>query len=435
MNNLAAWMLTQEARALLTRLDRVRPFALHMPMVTAAAISPAAQVAIESHMIRGKKVLKTLVHNYIRWLLCPQGQQSTPDIAQRRFNIIRFKFNHILTQFDIFADVLSQRSEHETGVWVAGLDDAAADALALPGYYHAPPVICYLDRGHGAAIRRAHTRLPGGNSNPVAVIQIPRERMVGSGIASSLVHEVGHQAAALLNLNNSFRPVLREMQRKDAPHRIAWQFWERWISEVIPDFWAVAKVGITATAGLINVVSLPRALVFRLDMEDPHPAPYMRVKLGCALGQALYPHRQWDNLNKLWESFYPLTGVNQQICRQIAGLEATLPGLVYLLVNHRPLSLRGKSLKEALNVGERQPARLSAYYQMWHSLPNRAYEVLPTLAFAVIGQAKSDGKITPEEESDRLAKLLTYWAVRSALNASAVGAAQPKLREAQKMLF
>ncbi len=48
----------------------------------------------------------------------------------------------------------------------------------------------------GAAIRRARTRLPGGGDNPVAIIRVPRERMVGSGIASSLVHEVGHQAAA-----------------------------------------------------------------------------------------------------------------------------------------------------------------------------------------------------------------------------------------------
>jgi hypothetical protein len=39
---LASWMLEQEARGLLTRLGRVEPFALHMPMVSAAAITPAA---------------------------------------------------------------------------------------------------------------------------------------------------------------------------------------------------------------------------------------------------------------------------------------------------------------------------------------------------------------------------------------------------------
>src|SRR5690606_31545589 len=114
-------------------------------------------------------------------------------------------FNAILSQVDIFADVLTQRSEHETGVWLRGIDEFAFDALVIPGNrFEAPRLVCYLDRGHGAAIRRARTRLPGGSSNPVAVIRVPRERMVGgSGIGSSVAHEVGHQGAALLDLVNS----------------------------------------------------------------------------------------------------------------------------------------------------------------------------------------------------------------------------------------
>ncbi len=65
-----------------------------------------------------------------------------------------------------------------------------------------------------AAIRRARTRLPGGGKNPVAIIRIPRERMVSSGIASSLVHEVGHQGAALLGLFDSVRAALLEERRR-----------------------------------------------------------------------------------------------------------------------------------------------------------------------------------------------------------------------------
>ena len=64
------------------------------------------------------------------------------------------------------------------GTATAGSASVAADALALPEYYEAPPVICYLDRGIGGAIRRARTRMPGGGENPVAVIRIPRERMI-----------------------------------------------------------------------------------------------------------------------------------------------------------------------------------------------------------------------------------------------------------------
>src|SRR5262249_43669937 len=150
-----------------------------------------------------------------------------------------------------------------------------------------PPVVCYLDRGHGAAIRRARTRLPGGGENPVAIVRVPRERMIGTGIGSSLVHEVGHQAAALLGLVNSFRPLLQALQQKGGAEQQAWTMFDRWISEILADFWAMARLGVSATTGLIGVVSLPRAFVFRINMDDPHPFPWIRVRLSTAMGRAL----------------------------------------------------------------------------------------------------------------------------------------------------
>lgn len=206
-------LLEQEARALLTRLGRLKPFSLQMPMVT-AAVPVAAQAAIEGHMIRTRRRLRALVHDFLRRLRdgdrSGSGRPSSPAAAQRRFALLRLTFNAVIAQFGIFGEVLTQRSQHETGVWIAGLDDLAADALALPeGPYDPPPVICYLDRSLGAAIRRARTRLPGGSESPVAIIRVPREQMVGAGIASSLVHEVGHQGAALLGLVESLRRSTR----------------------------------------------------------------------------------------------------------------------------------------------------------------------------------------------------------------------------------
>jgi hypothetical protein len=290
-DELAVRMLAQEARALLTRLARVKPFALQQTSVPAAGISPEAQTGIERYLADGRRELRRSVHIFLRWL----EADPAPALAQRRFSFLRLRFNAVLSQLDIFADVLTQRSEHETGVWLSGLDALAADALALPSFYQAPPVICYLDRGAGAAIRRARTRLPGGGQNPVAIIRVPRERMVGSGIASSLVHEVGHQAAALLDLIDSLRPALQRMQRRASKSDV-WMYWGRWISEILADFWSVARIGVGSTLGLMGVVSLPRAFVFRMNMDDPHPIPWVRVKLSCAIGQALYPHPQWHGL-------------------------------------------------------------------------------------------------------------------------------------------
>lgn len=425
----ATWMLEQEARALLTRLKRVKPFALHETMLPAASLLPATQIGIERYLMQGRRELRGLIQRYISWLRGPFGRRASPAHAQRLFSLLRLRFNAVLTQFDLFNDALTQRSENEIGVWLSGLEVVSADALTIPGhYYDVPPVICYLDRGVGAAIRRARTRLPGGGENPVAVIRVPRERMVGSGIASSLIHEVGHQSAALLNLVNSLRPVLQGMQRGSGAYGTAWSLWERWISEIVADFWSIARIGIASTLGLMGVVSLPRAFVFRLNRDDPHPSPWIRVKLSCAIGQALYPHPQWQRLAQLWEAYYPLDGLDAAQQQNYRALQATLPGFVALLINHRPESLRGRSLAEALQVRNRQPRYLQALLSAWQQDPAKMYRESPVLVFAVIGQARADGRMTPEQESVILGKLLTHWALHSTLAVSAACSAGAELR-------
>jgi hypothetical protein len=433
MTPFAAWMLTQEARALLTRLGRVQPFALLEPMVPAANLLPRAQIAIERHLAIGRRDLERAVQAFIAWLR-GAGRDASAAQAQRRFTFLRLRFNAALTQFDLFSDVITQRSEHESGVWLSGLDVVAADALTLAGgYYRVPPVICYLDRGAGAAIRRARTRLPGGGDNPVAVIRVPRERMVGSGIASSLVHEVGHQGAAQLDLVASIRPVLRGLQSGDSPDREAWQLWERWISEIVADFWAVARVGIASTLGLMAVVSLPRAFVFRVTLDDPHPAPWIRVVLSCAIGQALYPHPQWDRFADLWTAFYPPHGLAPSRARVFGRLRATMPAFVTLLMQHRPRALRGRTLAEVLGAAERQPRRLARLYQHWSADPQAMYRASPSLVFAVIGQARADGRASPEDESRLLARLLTHWALASTLQAASRCAQAGALRQTPRV--
>ena len=430
------WVLEQEARALLTRLARVKPFALHEPMVPAAGLSTAAQTAIEQHLADGRRELRARVGRFLLWLRSAEGQRSRPYQAQQRFTFLRLRFNVVLSQFDLFADVLTQRSEHETGVWLAGLDCVAADALELPGgYFECPPVVCYLDRGVGAAIRRARTRLPGGGESPVAIVRVPRERMVGSGIASSLVHEVGHQGAALLDLVASIRPVLQGLQDAGDPHRAAWVLFERWISEIVADLWSVARVGVASTMGLIGVVSLPRAFVLRGGMDDPHPIPWLRVKLSCAMGGALYPDPQWERIARLWAALYPLVDPAREEAAADRGrrqllelLEGTISAFVQLLVHHRPRSLRGESILEAMRVEERQPSRLRAHYDDRGRSFRGLREDPPSLAFAVLGQARADGELTPEEESRLLANLLTYWALRSTLETSRASASATRKR-------
>jgi hypothetical protein len=345
---------------------------------------------------------------------------QSPGEQQRRFTVIRLTFNEVLSQFDLFTEAVTQRSEHRTGVWLSGLDILANDALRLDGgYFDAPPLICYLARGPGAAIRRARTRLPGGGDNPVALIRVPRERMVGHGIASSLVHEVGHQAAALLSLVESLGPALLAHQRRVEPSmRPAWQSWHLWVSEVVADLWSVARLGIGSTLGLVGVVSLPRWFVFRPSGQDPHPVPWIRVQLSCAMGDALYPDPQWGELARLWSALYPRRGAPAAMQKPLARLESQIPAFVEFLLGHRPPALRGAQLGEVLRMPDRNRAALLERFTAWRGLGARAAHSSPSLAFAVVGQARAAGLISPERESRLLAELLTGWAIRSSLDTS-----------------
>ncbi|WP_262056087.1 hypothetical protein [Streptomyces sp. STR69] len=425
----ATALLEGEARALLTRLNRVRPFALHETMVPAAAPSAAAQSAIERFLMEERSRLRHRVGAYLEWLDGPGGDRD-PEWQQHQFSLLRWEFNSVLSHFDVFSEAVTQRSEHDVGVQLAGLDVAAVDALVTPGTPLAdpPPIICYLARGPGGAIRRVHTRIPGGGRSPVSLIRIPRERMVGYGIGSSLVHEVGHQAVAQLGLLGSLRPVLYDIERHagTAAERSAFRYWGLTLSEVLADLFAVGKLGIGGTLGLMAVVSLPRRLVLAPALDDPHPFPYIRVRLSCAMGDALYPHPQWRQLSALWAALYPPHRAPRELRGLTGILERSMPRFVRLLVGHRPPSLSGARLADLMPRSSRTPALLLAHYRHWVRRPELLRTAPPTLVLAVLGQARAASLIAPEEESRLLGELITHWALSNTLEALSAAAVAPQ---------
>lgn len=380
-----------------------------MPMVKGASISDDALKQITTLLENGKTELKNNLYQFIDGIKRPVVRNSLGE-KQASFTILRLRFNSVLDQLDIFADVLSQRAEYDVGVWTSGLDVLAEDGLTvLRPFMETPPLVVYLDRGHGAAIRRARTRLPGGDLNPVGVIQIPRERMVGSGIASSLIHEVGHQAAALLDLVPTLQKSIVEKGRHRKESQ-AWKYFERCIPEIIADVWATGHLGIAATLGLMGVVTLPRYFQFRLDLKDPHPAPYVRVLLSCAFGARLFPHAQWEKLAVLWKTFYPKQGLRKETIEILDEIEKEIPAFVELVVQHSTKETNGKKLFELFPLAERQPRSLQQLYQLWKARKISLYTMPPTLVFAVLGQAKADLAINAKEENNSLTRILRYWA-------------------------
>ncbi len=407
--------LNNEAVSLLGRLNQVTPFTMSMPMVWAAGISDEAMRSITDHMSNGIQELKGRIHSFISSL--NDNEETPARQVQAKFSLLKLRFNDILDQFDIFADVLSQRAEQKTGIWVAGLDSLSADALRLQHQlFKTPPVICFLERGHGAAIRKARTRLPGGDPSPVGIIQVPRERMVGSGIASSIVHEAGHQGAALLQLVESLREALRLRGKEDKEHELAWSLYHLWISEIIADVWAMAHLGIGATLGLMGVVSLPEYFMFRIRTDDPHPFPWIRVMISIKTGKYLFPHPQWDEYEKLWKLLFPTHRLDEKRKKIIAQLEQVMPALVKLIVHHSNQKMDGHELKDLFPIASRQPAKLQEYFKQWEMNPTDMLKARPGLVFAVIGQAKADQQINERQETHLLEKMLNRWAFMSSEN-------------------
>ena len=98
-----------------------------------------------------------------------------------------------------------------------------------------------------------------------------------------------------------------------------------------------------------------------------------------------------------------------------------MPDFVGLLVDHRP-SCAARRCPRPWTSGARQPGGSPPLFQMVAGRRSGCTAPPPSLVFAVIGQARADGKLSPEDEADLLARLLTHWAMRSTLDMSASAA-------------
>ena len=120
--------------------------------------------AIERHLSRGRHDLKRQVQRYLDWLASPPGQAATPANAQRRFTLLRLRFNVVLSDLDIFSEALWQQNlefaqeradtikKHCMGCEIAG---ACHGACVLSGI----DANNQLNKGGCAYLRRLWRRL------------------------------------------------------------------------------------------------------------------------------------------------------------------------------------------------------------------------------------------------------------------------------------
>jgi hypothetical protein len=413
-------LIRQEIVGLEERIAMIRPFALSESMLPAAMPARGTLAKVDRFLGLSRRKWLHRTRTFLCWLNGADQVDVPLDQVYRRFVHLRLQANASLAHLNLFAQAISQRSEFATGVLLRGLDDLAHEALHLERVQMVvPDFLCYLDGGMGAAIRRVNTRLPGGAKSPIALIRIPRERMVGIGLAGSLVHEVGHQGAATLNLVPILQDAIDRRNSENAfseDSHLLWKAWRMWIPEIVADLWAVARLGVTATLGLIEALALPPSLVFQTNEGDPHPTPWIRVILGATLGEGLFPDPQWQRVIATWEARYPFDRYAARMDRKsqlfLLALRAQIPFFAKWLVAQPIESAGGITLGQVLVDEELQTFRLRAELERWqreHLLPDhlRLRKML-----ALVGYARINAIRLPVSEGRIVSWILTQLALR-----------------------
>ncbi|HEY0712079.1 MAG TPA: hypothetical protein VGF45_05360 [Polyangia bacterium] len=416
MNVLAAarawrWMST-EALATERRLRAVPAFSATIPMVADAVPSLEALAVADRAVATAKASLQLRLRGFVDLLSAQPPSPTTLVRLHRRWIVLRSQFDQLLSTVDVFADALTQRAEHGTGTLLRGLDRLALDGLRTTRWlYRSPPLVCYLDAGLGGAIRRAFTQLPDGSANGVALVRVPRERLFGAALASVL-HEVGHQGAALLDLVPAYQKVISRAAVAGQLTDIQAVYWLRKISEALPDAWALCKLGPTASIGLFGTFGRSPRFTFHDNVADPHPMPWIRALLSVELGASLLPDPVWSELRDLWLTLYPRERAPHDCLDLIESISPSIPVMAGLLARSHLRALRGSTLGEALGAKRVHPATLAS-----GRLPGDAREEpadSPCTAVAAIGLARYRGRIRPAEEHDRIRQVLTGHASTAA---------------------
>ena len=235
----------------------------------------------------------------------------------------------------------------------------------------------------------ARTRLPGGGDNPVAIIKVPGSGWWEAGSRPHWFTKRGIRRRRCFHWWNHCARCCARWRSRTPAEADAWQLWERWISEIVADVWSVGRVGIASTLGLMGVVSLPRAFVFRVNPERSAPDAVDQGETERGSRTSVLSAGGLEAVGASFgKSYYPLNGATAKQRDDLlhaAGTDDSEVG-----ERARPPStaaLRGRSVLQALDTDELRPSRLRALLTALEaSVRNTCTGPGPIVVFAAIGQ-------------------------------------------------
>ncbi len=313
------------------------------------SIRQRLQEAVSNLLIKGTRLKSEL-----------QLAESATQLNDLHRHILTFrqKYLRVETIIDYYADAVNTRTNPKIAALLRACDILSHRSMAVLLDQLAkvtPPVLTYLDKGLGASILKAGLRLWDGNTlSPVASIKIVRHNLLRP---TSLIHEAGHQAAAILNWNEELAARLNQHIENSSSHSVA-EIWSSWASEIAADAFAFIHTGYAAVAALHDVLAGEDRFVFRLNVGDPHPIAYLRVLLGIVMCRRFFGNGPWDDLATAWKLTYPIQRAPADI-RNI--LEKSLPLLepvVQLIFEDAYAAFGDQSIIRYINPDKVKPAAL-----------------------------------------------------------------------------
>lgn len=288
-----------------------------------------------------------------------RAARSDDELERVRQRVVAFRrrFLQVETMLDFYGDAVNTRTSPKLAAILRGCDVLASQALEralAPLGRPVPPVLVYIDKGFGASILRAGLRFwTGGPLSPAAAIKITRHNL---GRPTALIHEAGHQFAAIVGWNEELATALQR-ELAGASAEVA-SMWGATASEVAADCFAFAHAGYASVAALHDVVAGEEESVFRLMPGDPHPVAFVRVLLGVQMCVRFFGAGPWDELAAAWVRAYPLRRAPRDVRGLLELSVELLPRIVDVCMRRPMLAFGGRSLAALVDPAAVRPDAL-----------------------------------------------------------------------------
>lgn len=328
-----------------------------------ATASPASWAGLERYVgVTLRKELKDAREQLKREAALLRAQfaasRSRGDLERVAENVARLRDRYLQTELlvDFYVDAVRARSNPELSAQLRACDVMAERAITSalkPLGKPCPPILTYFKPGIGASILRMGTQLWDGSLSQIAAVKLTYHNRLRP---TALIHEAGHQFAAILGWNEALAQALRDglgsIDRRAALQVAAWS------SEIAADVFAFVHTGFASVAALTDVISGRGGQVFRYLPGDPHPVSFLRVLLGVEMCRRFYGQGAWDELAATWLELYPMSGADQFVADLIRALLPALPRVVELGLLTPVACFSGRRLSDLVDPKQVAPFAL-----------------------------------------------------------------------------